>query len=79
MRLKNVMMLILGIYHNLDFIQNKFTNFFSVAGQDGLRYWRDMIVKDIPITWRNSDLWLAAACIMFNPLFWNAVSIKLRF
>lgn len=37
------------------------------------------IVKDIPITCRNSDLWLAAACIMFNPLFWNAVSIKLRF
>lgn len=32
------------------------------------------IVKDIPITWRNSDLWLAAACIMFNPLFWNAVA-----
>ena len=41
MRLENVMRMILGIYRILNFIQNKFTNFFSVAGQDGLRYWRD--------------------------------------
>ena len=36
-----MMRMILGIYRILNFIQNKFTNFFSVAGQDGLRYWRD--------------------------------------
>lgn len=77
MRLKNLMMMILGIYHILNFIQNKFTNFFLLLVKMDLDI--GGIVKDIPITWRNSDLWLAAACIMFNPLFWNAVSIKLRF
>lgn len=41
MRQKNVMMMILGIYHILNFTQNKFLTFFSVAGKDGHRYWRD--------------------------------------
>lgn len=29
---------------------------------------------DFPIFWRNSNLWFAAFCIMFNPFFWNVVA-----
>ena len=32
------------------------------------------VATDIPIYWKNPDLWLATICIMFNPLFWNVVS-----
>ncbi|KAL9985593.1 hypothetical protein ACROYT_G008015 [Oculina patagonica] len=32
------------------------------------------VATDLPIYWRNSDLWLAAFCIIFNPLFWNIVA-----
>ena len=32
------------------------------------------VATDIPIYWSNPKLWLAAACIIFNPLFWNVVS-----
>ena len=34
------------------------------------------VAVDIPVYWRNPDLWLAAICITFNPLFWNVVSIS---
>jgi len=33
------------------------------------------VATDLPIYWKNPDLWLAAICIIFNPLFWNIVSI----
>lgn len=29
---------------------------------------------DLPIFWRNRDLWFAAFCIMFNPFFWNVAA-----
>ena len=32
------------------------------------------VASEVPIYWRNSDLWLAGICIIFNPLFWNIVS-----
>lgn len=32
------------------------------------------VASEVPIYWRNSDLWLAGICIIFNPLFWNIVA-----
>ena len=33
------------------------------------------VASKVPIYWRNFDLWLAGICIIFNPLFWNIVSL----
>jgi len=33
------------------------------------------VAMGVPIYWRNLDLWLAGGCIIFNPLFWNIVSL----
>lgn len=32
------------------------------------------VATDIPIYWSNPKLWLAAVCVVFNPLFWNVVA-----
>lgn len=33
------------------------------------------VAMEVPIYWGNLDLWLAGICIIFNPLFWNIVSL----
>lgn len=34
------------------------------------------VAMEVPIYWGNLDLWLAGSCIIFNPLFWNIVSLQ---
>ncbi|KAJ7394014.1 hypothetical protein OS493_003686 [Desmophyllum pertusum] len=35
---------------------------------------KPIVEVELPIYWINADLWLAAFCIIFNPLFWNIVA-----
>lgn len=60
------------IFENINFtdVGIHFSNFLKQMSGPQL----GGVATDIPIYWSNPKLWLAAACIIFNPLFWNVIA-----